>query len=259
MKQVIFSIGIIFSFLTISAQTTNTFPLDGSAGIGTVLPSSYYHGGNNKVLEIYNPNTTLNSQAHIILTTGSTSNNSGAGSVSWVSKNSTGFQGMAYIACSMEGDAANNAMGRLVFATSNGTSAPIVKMTINKDGNVAIGTDNPQGYKLAVAGSMIAESVKVKLQGTWPDFVFAKNYVLPTLQETEKHIKEKGHLPGIPSAAEVEKNGIELGDMNKKLLQKIEELTLYLIEQEKKLETQSDIIKRLVEKSNNTSKTYENK
>lgn len=158
MKQIIFSIGIIFSFITIPAQTTNTFPLSGSAGIGTLSPSSYFHGGNNKVLEIYNSNTTLNSQAHIILATGSTSNNSWAGTVSWVSKNSTGFQGMAYIACSMEGDATSNAMGKLVFATSNGTSAPIVKMTINKDGNVAIGTDNPQGYKLVVAGSMIANT-----------------------------------------------------------------------------------------------------
>ena len=85
---------------------------------------------------------------------------------------------------------------------------------------------------------MIAESVKVKLQGNWPDFVFAENYELPTLQETEKHIKEKGHLSGIPSAAEVEKNGIELGDMNKKLLQKIEELTLYLIEMKKENDEQ---------------------
>ncbi|WP_276090973.1 hypothetical protein [Pedobacter sp. JY14-1] len=99
----------------------------------------------------------------------------------------------------------------------------------NVTGSVAIGTTDPKGYKLAVAGNMIAESVKVKLQGTWPDFVFAKDYALPSLSETETHIKEKGHLPGIPSAAEVKENGIELGEMNKKLLEKIEELTLHLI------------------------------
>jgi len=104
------------------------------------------------------------------------------------------------------------------------------------NGNVSIGIDDPQGYKLAVGGSMIAESVKVKLQGAWPDFVFAKNYQLPSLQETEQHILAKGHLPGIPSAAEVSKEGIELGEMNKKLLQKIEELTLYLIEIKKDAE-----------------------
>lgn len=98
------------------------------------------------------------------------------------------------------------------------------------NGAVSIGTKDPKGYKLAVAGNMIAESVKVKLQGSWPDYVFSDDYKLPTLQETEKHIKEKGHLEGIPSAGEVKTNGIDLGEMNAKLLQKIEEITLYLIE-----------------------------
>jgi hypothetical protein len=113
------------------------------------------------------------------------------------------------------------------------------------NGNVAIGTSDTKGYKLAVGGSMIAESVKVKLQGTWPDFVFAKKYKLPSLAETEAHINVHGHLPGIPSAAEVSKGGIELGDMNKKLLQKIEELTLYLIEMKKENEKQNKEIENL--------------
>lgn len=94
--------------------------------------------------------------------------------------------------------------------------------------------------------NMIAESVKVKLQGTWPDYVFAKNYKLPSLKETEKHIKEKGHLPGIPVATEAKDNGIDLGNMNAKLLQKIEELTLHLIEMKKEIEKQQkeiDILK----------------
>jgi len=103
--------------------------------------------------------------------------------------------------------------------------------------NVGIGTADTKGYKLAVAGNMIAESMKVKIQATWPDYVFTKSYELPTLQETEKHIKEIGHLPGIPSAAEVKANGIDLGEMNAKLLQKIDELTLHLIEQNKKFES----------------------
>ena len=98
-------------------------------------------------------------------------------------------------------------------------------------GNVGIGTTDTKGYKLAVAGNMIAESVKIQLQGNWPDYVFSKSYQIPTLSETEKHIQEKGHLPGIPSAEEVKANGIDLGEMNAKLLQKIEELTLHLIEQ----------------------------
>lgn len=67
----------------------------------------------------------------------------------------------------------------------------------------------------------------------WPDYVFGKSYKLPTLFDIEKHIKEKGHLIGIPSANEVSENGIAVGEMNAKLLNKIEELTLYLIELKK--------------------------
>jgi len=102
-------------------------------------------------------------------------------------------------------------------------------------GNLGIGTTDTKGYKLAVAGNMIAESVKVQLRSAWPDYVFANEYKLPSLKETEKLIKEKGHLPGIPSAAEVKTNGIDVGEMNAKLLKKIEELTLYLIKQDKEL------------------------
>jgi hypothetical protein len=98
-------------------------------------------------------------------------------------------------------------------------------------GNVGIGTTTPK-EKLSVNGKIRAKEIKVETTN-WPDYVFAKSYPLPTLQETEKHIKEKGHLPGIPSAEEVKANGIDLGTMNAKLLQKIEELTLYLIEMKK--------------------------
>jgi hypothetical protein len=103
------------------------------------------------------------------------------------------------------------------------------------NGNLGIGTTNTQGYLLAVAGGAIAESVKVELQSNWPDFVFARSYSLPTLEQVERHIEEKGHLMGIPSAAEVKADGIDLGDMNARLLQKIEELTLYILEQDKRM------------------------
>ncbi|WP_285060240.1 hypothetical protein [Pedobacter ginsengisoli] len=111
------------------------------------------------------------------------------------------------------------------------------------NGNVGIGT-NSATEKLSVKGKIRAQEIKVEM-ANWADFVFAKDYILPTLQETEKHIKEKGHLPGIPSATEVENNGIELGDMNKKLLQKIEELTLYLIRLNKVVNEQSKEIQEL--------------
>jgi hypothetical protein len=124
----------------------------------------------------------------------------------------------------------------------------------DENGNVGMGTNDPKGYKLAVAGNMIAESIKVQLQGFWPDYVFSKDYQLPSLQQTEQHIKDKGHLPGIPSVAEVKANGIDLGDMNAKLLQKIEELTLHLIKQEKTNDLQNKLIVELNAKSENQQK-----
>ncbi|WP_299361766.1 hypothetical protein [Winogradskyella sp.] len=105
-------------------------------------------------------------------------------------------------------------------------------------GNIGIGTmsfvDGPDTYRLSVAGKVRAEAVKVYTD--WADFVFEDNYELPTLEEVEDYINDNGHLKDIPSAQEVEENGIELGEMNKLLLQKIEELTLYAIELKKEIE-----------------------
>ncbi|WP_342333033.1 hypothetical protein [Pedobacter sp. FW305-3-2-15-E-R2A2] len=111
-------------------------------------------------------------------------------------------------------------------------------------GHVGIGVIDTKGYKLAVAGGITAESVKIELRSPWPDYVFAKSYKLPGLQDTEQFIQKNGHLPGIPSASEVKMNGIELGSMNAKLLEKIEELTLYMIEMKKDNE---QLKKRVVE------------
>ena len=108
-------------------------------------------------------------------------------------------------------------------------------MHLTSTGNVGIGTINPGNYKLAVEGKIGAREVDVKT-GSWADFVFAKNYVLPALSDVERHIQVNKHLPGIPSEADVKKNGYSLGEMDAKLLQKIEELTLYVIEQQKRIE-----------------------
>lgn len=104
-------------------------------------------------------------------------------------------------------------------------------------GDVAIGTSSvPTGYKMAIDGKLITEEVKVQLSGNWPDYIFKEDYDLPTLEEIQKHIKEKGHLPNIPSAKEVKVNGIELGEMNKLLLEKIEQMMLLMIQQEKRIQ-----------------------
>ncbi|WP_282160884.1 DUF2341 domain-containing protein [Ulvibacterium marinum] len=103
------------------------------------------------------------------------------------------------------------------------------------NGLVGIGMSTiPSGYHLAVDGKVISEEVRVLLSENWADYVFAEGYDLPTLEEVEEHINEKGHLINIPSASEVKAKGIELGDMNRLLLEKIEELTLYIIDLEKR-------------------------
>ncbi len=94
----------------------------------------------------------------------------------------------------------------------------------------------PVGYDFAVEGKIIAEEIRVQIKANWPDYVFKSDYELPNLAEVENQIREKGHLVDIPNAKTVQANGIELGDMNARLLKKIEELTLYIIEQNKRIE-----------------------
>lgn len=122
-------------------------------------------------------------------------------------------------------------------------------LTIGTNSFYDAGTD--EVYNLSVNGNVRAKRVKVYT--TWADYVFEEGYKLPTLEEVEKHITEKGHLLDIPSAKEVETNGIDLGEMNKLLLQKIEELTLYMLDQNKENEKQSKLIKKLEEKVNTLS------
>ncbi len=122
-----------------------------------------------------------------------------------------------------------------------------VSLTMPKSNSfVGIGTtsatDGVDTFKLSVAGNIRANRVKVYT--TWADFVFEKNYKLASLKEVEEHIQTNGHLKDIPSATVVEKSGIELGEMNKLLLQKIEELTLYVIQINKELQVVKSQIKK---------------
>lgn len=113
--------------------------------------------------------------------------------------------------------------------------------------NVGIGTSNPTS-KLTVAGNIASREVKVTVDAG-ADFVFDETYNLPSLESVDQFIRENKHLPEIASAQEMQKDGINLSEMNIKLLQKIEELTLYVIRQDKKIEMQSDEIKIVKEEN----------
>lgn len=100
---------------------------------------------------------------------------------------------------------------------------------------VGIGTLNPQAT-LAVNGEILAKKVKVSVApASWPDYVFKKEYQLPSLSDVEAYIETNHHLPGVPSAEEIETQGQDIGEINRMLLQKMEEMTLYMINQNKKI------------------------
>ncbi len=111
-------------------------------------------------------------------------------------------------------------------------------LTLSPEGKVGVNTTNMSGdYRFYVGGKILATELVVKLEQDWPDYVFKPGYTRMSLSETEKYIQENGHLPGVPSTKEVKEEGLRVGEMEAILLEKIEELTLELIEVRKELET----------------------
>lgn len=142
------------------------------------------------------------------------------------------------------------------FYTSGTTN---MRMKITSDGRVGIGVSSPQQKLHVAGGAKFDNQVLIDAGGLYvngevkakrfhasispfPDFVFEPDYKLLSINEVESYIIKNGHLPGLPSAASVEENGIELGEMNAMLLQKIEELTLYIIAQEKKIQALEAVV-----------------
>jgi hypothetical protein len=113
------------------------------------------------------------------------------------------------------------------------TNSSWAQLTLLPNGNVGIGTTNPT-YKLSVNGNV--RSKEVVVESGWADFVFDKKYNLLPLLEVEKYINKNKHLPNIPSAEEIQTNGLKVGELQTKMMQKIEELTLYVIELKKEIE-----------------------
>ena len=124
---------------------------------------------------------------------------------------------------------------------NSGSAAAYPEWTAG-DGNVGIGTLNPKNYKLAVEGTIGARRVKVS-QESWADFVFHPDYQLPALSVVAGYIGKNAHLPGIPTEKEVKDNGVDLGEMNRLLLQKIEEQMLYIIQLNKQVQELSQLVK----------------
>jgi hypothetical protein len=140
----------------------------------------------------------------------------------------------------------------IIFAQTNqsgihtniATATLTERMRIATNGNVGIGTSNPT-QKLTVNGIIYGKEVKVNLSVPGPDYVFESDYDLRSLKEIKNYIDQHKHLPEVPSAKEMQTNGINVGEMNMILLKKIEELTLYMLEQQKQLDAQQKEIQTL--------------
>lgn len=134
-------------------------------------------------------------------------------------------------------------IGNFTIVNFDGTNYS-TNLLIDRSGNVGIGTITPtskltvaggiEATSLSVNGKIITKEVEVTLSA-FPDYVFGEDYQLSPLSDVEKFIRENKHLPGIPSANEVIANGLSLGEMNVKLMEKIEELTLYVIQLQKEV------------------------
>ncbi|MEO9872604.1 hypothetical protein [Ekhidna sp.] len=121
-----------------------------------------------------------------------------------------------------------------------------VRMTVHENGNVGIGTNEPN-EKLEVNGSIRTKEITVEAS-PWPDYVFEDDYDLTSLDELAQFIREKSHLPNIPSAKEVEEKGVKLGKMNALFLEKIEELTLHLISQNEEIKKLKSRLEQIEER-----------
>jgi hypothetical protein len=128
----------------------------------------------------------------------------------------------------------------LYFFTNDGSA----RMTVATNGNVGIGTTIPL-YKLSVNGTI--QTKEVRVETGWADFVFEKNHSILSLYKLEIFITKNKRLPGIPTAADIRENGLAVGEIQTKMMEKIEELTLYIIEQQKQI----DKLTRLYNKKSN--------
>lgn len=266
---------------TVELSYSNKFgnvSINGNVGIGTTSPLGNLHVvGTNKTFVSDNYNAYINTSDIQAIDKGGSLSLGGR----YAGATSTAF---ASISGRKENGTNGDYAGYLSLGVrAAGSGSPTEALHIASTGNIGIGNSNPNAnakldvngniysngkvyigipdantitqiapYALAVNGTAVFTKAKVSLYGSWPDYVFHKDYKLPTLSEIERFIKHNGHLPEVPTAEEVEKNGIDLGDNQVLLLKKIEELTLIVIEQNKRAMEQNKRIEKLEEKSRKT-------
>ncbi|MBB6240344.1 hypothetical protein HDC90_005018 [Pedobacter sp. AK013] len=209
-------------------QHAMTWQYNGNVGIGTIDPSATLDvqgtakfGGHNANLDISgNPAAYQN-----LIGTGKMligwNRSAGQGETDFIANEGAGSQ------------------GGFAFYSYNNASQEKQLLRVLGNGNVGIGTPNPQD-KLTVAGNIGAREIKVSTNAG-ADFVFEPAYKLTGLAELEKFVKANKHLPEIPTAKQMVENGVNLGELNIKLLQKVEELTLHLIEKDKQLKNEKEV------------------
>jgi len=214
------------AFRTKNIERMSILPT-GNIGIGTITPSAQFHTtGTVRLAGLTNDST----KTRVVVSDSlgnlyyrSAASLGGGASGGWTMGGNSGTNPASNYIGTTDGQ-------RLVFKTNG-----VENMTILANGAVGIGTPNQvqPDAKLFVKGNVYAMKVRVTQQN-WSDYVFKKDYYLPSLAEVEQYIARHQHLPGVISAGEVSRSGLDLGDNQAVLLKKIEELTLYLIQQEKK-------------------------
>lgn len=254
----------------VNAQNTNIFPLSGYVGIGTITPQenlhvigtalisgraasgyAWFNNQNGKPAFMLNNGTAnvLKFAADAAADSYIDAGNFGIGITNPLAK--LHVAGSAIIT-------AGAASGYAMIGTQNNKAALLlhdgssylVKIAVDPStdsyfnaGNVGIGTTSPT-EKLSVNGTISAKKIKITQSG-WSDYVFDKKYKLASLSSLEAYIHKNKHLPDMPSAKEVEEKGISVGDNQVLLLKKIEELTLYMIRQQKQIDAQQNEIRGL--------------
>jgi hypothetical protein len=217
---------IVFLFsLSASIQLfgQNKLESSGNIGVGTLNPAAELEVNGRLLIAGSNldPNGSLGNLSYL--------SNTGKLLIGW--NRSSGMGETNFISNQGPGGS-----GGFSFYNYDNSGSMRLLMLMNGNGNIGIGT-NPVNEKLAVDGKIKAKEIIVTDMG-WADYVFLDAYKPLSLKETEKFIIRNKHLPGIPSAVDVGANGIKVGEMQAKLLEKIEELTLHLIAQEKRMDLQ---------------------